>query len=86
LAAPKGFPLQSLARPGEGQDIKQALKAGCRGITAGAFVYAGRFASFGKHTASPCDFLARFFAVKLQKMRTNDYGFHFGTDSNIFIS
>jgi hypothetical protein len=26
LAAPKGFPLQSLARPGEGQDIKQALR------------------------------------------------------------
>jgi DNA-directed RNA polymerase specialized sigma subunit len=25
LATPKGFPLQSLARPGEGQDIKQAL-------------------------------------------------------------
>jgi hypothetical protein len=26
LATPKGFPLQSLARPRGGQDIKQALK------------------------------------------------------------
>jgi hypothetical protein len=25
---------------------------------------------------------ARFFAVSPQKMRTNDYGFHFGTGSN----
>jgi hypothetical protein len=76
-----------LAQPKDCSDSRRTacLKAGCRGITAGLPYTPGRVSWFCGHTASPCDFLARFFAVLPQKMRANDYDFYFGTCSYAFL-